>query len=217
MLNTVSCPPCLACSTRSLPLCFSCRTTQHVVPYMVCADQFVTHSRCYAFTVARARGAYYTSVPVVYTIKKHASLLSQVHTLPRFACCERGGAAGAVAVSPPIATGNMHQHRCTGTHIDTNVIAHIHTHTHTHARARVREQVHDKIMAGASASPVKKLLFTQGLAAKRARMRKTGDLHHPFWDKLVFRKVSDSSYTPMCSVTVRSCVCYPDPILSPHE
>mmetsp|Transcript_33009 Transcript_33009/g.43448 ORF Transcript_33009/g.43448 Transcript_33009/m.43448 type:complete len:776 (-) Transcript_33009:356-2683(-) len=66
---------------------------------------------------------------------------------------------------------------------------------------RLLNRVHDKIMAGATASPVKKLLFTAGLNTKKQGLEK-GVLRHGLWDKLVFGKVAKKIGLDRCNVII---------------
>mmetsp|Transcript_6525 Transcript_6525/g.9683 ORF Transcript_6525/g.9683 Transcript_6525/m.9683 type:complete len:773 (-) Transcript_6525:201-2519(-) len=66
---------------------------------------------------------------------------------------------------------------------------------------RLLNKVHDKIMAGALASPVKRVLFTAGLAAKRRGLA-DGQLAHPLWDRLVFGKVAKKVGLDQCRVII---------------
>jgi long-chain acyl-CoA synthetase len=55
---------------------------------------------------------------------------------------------------------------------------------------RLLNKVYDKIMAGASASFFKRILFRIGINQKVKSFRETGSLRHSIWDKIVFDKVA---------------------------
>jgi long-chain acyl-CoA synthetase len=67
---------------------------------------------------------------------------------------------------------------------------------------RLLNRVHDKVIAGASASPVKKFLFTTALASKKARLLATGSSKHAFWDALVFKKVTKKMGLDRCRMVI---------------
>jgi long-chain acyl-CoA synthetase len=54
---------------------------------------------------------------------------------------------------------------------------------------RIYNRVYDKIMAGISASPVKKALFDFAYGIKYKAFKETGAVAHPFWDGLLFNKI----------------------------
>jgi long-chain acyl-CoA synthetase len=67
---------------------------------------------------------------------------------------------------------------------------------------RLLNKVYDKITAGASASPVKKLMFNTALQQKTKALRASGTLTHALWDKLVFGKVAKKLGLERCRLIV---------------
>ncbi|CAM9816007.1 unnamed protein product [Chrysoparadoxa australica] len=67
---------------------------------------------------------------------------------------------------------------------------------------RLLNRVYDKIIAGATASPVKKFLFETALATKTANLYNHGKLTHPLWDTIVFSKVKKKVGLDRCRVII---------------
>lgn len=60
---------------------------------------------------------------------------------------------------------------------------------------RVLNRIHQAGMAAAALPGVKGALFRRALEAKLQRLRTAGQLTHPLWDRLVFKKVGIFGYT----------------------
>jgi len=67
---------------------------------------------------------------------------------------------------------------------------------------RLLNKIYDKIMAGASVSPVKKFLLTTALSQKSKTLKRAGSYEHSIWDRIVFNKLAAKLGLDRCRLIV---------------